>query len=204
MAGELAPDVTRLVLVRHGETEYNRDERWQGSGSDSPLTERGMEQARTAARSLAGVLFDALYASSLVRAVETAHVLAGALGLEVRVDDGLRELAHGSWEGKTMEEVLDSWPEEHAALESDPWNVPRPGGESYRELAERLWPVLDRFADRHAGGRVLVVTHGGPIRLVLAELSGTPLTRRDRLGVDNGRWFAVERCAGAWRLADGP
>lgn len=197
-------DVARLVLVRHGETEYNRDGRWQGSGSDSPLTERGVEQARTAASSLAGVPFDALYASSLARAVETARVLAGALGLEVRVDEGLRELAHGSWEGKTMEEVLDAWPEEHAALESDPWSVPRPGGESYRELAERLWPVLDRFADRHAGGRVLVVTHGGPIRLVLAELSGIPLTRRDRLGVDNGRWFAVERAAGAWRLGEGP
>lgn len=194
--------MTRLVLLRHGETEYNREGRWQGSGSDPSLTERGVEQARAAAAALEVVRFDALYASDLVRAVETARVVAAALGLPVQIEPGLRELAHGAWEGKSTEEVLGTWPEEHAALETDPWNVPRPGGDSYRDLATRLWPVLDALADRHEGGRVLAVTHGGPIRLVLSQITGTPLTRRDRLGVDNGRWFAVERADGAWRLAE--
>ncbi len=196
--------MTRLVMVRHGETAYNREGRWQGAGTDPPLTERGVEQARAAAASLEDVSFDALYASDLVRAVETARVLASALGLSVHIEPGLRELAHGAWEGKSTEEVLETWPDEHAALEADPWNVARPGGDSYRDLAARLWPVLDRLADRHEGGRVLAVTHGGPIRLVLSQLSGTPLTRREELGVDNGRWFAVERAGGVWRLADPP
>ena len=194
--------MTRLVLLRHGETEYNREGRWQGSGSDPSLTERGVEQARAAAAALEGVRFDAVYASDLVRAVETARIVAAALGLSVQMEEGLREMAHGAWEGKSVEEVLATWPEEHAALEADPWSVGRPGGESYRDLAARLWPVLDGIADRHPGGRVLAVTHGGPIRLVLSQLTGTPLTRRDRLGVDNGRWFAVERARGAWRLAE--
>lgn len=191
-------------MVRHGETVYNREGRWQGSGSDPGLTKRGVEQARAAATSLEGASFDALYASDLLRAVETARVIATALGLSVQIEAGLRELAHGAWEGKSTEEVLETWPDEHAALEADPWNVPRPGGDSYRDLAARLWPVLDKLADRHEGGRVLAVTHGGPIRLVLSQLSGTPLTRREELGVDNGRWFAVERDAGVWRLADSP
>jgi probable phosphoglycerate mutase len=193
---------TRLVLLRHGETVYNQEGRWQGAGSDPPLTERGVEQARAAADALEGAPFDALYASDLVRAVETARVVAATLELPVRLEPGLREMDHGAWEGKSGEEVLATWPEELAALEADPWSVARPGGESYRDLAARLWPVLDALADRHPGGRVVAVTHGGPIRLVLSQLTGTPLTRRDRLGVDNGRWFAVERAGGAWRLAE--
>ncbi len=188
--------------MRHGETEYNREGRWQGSESDPPLDDRGREQALAAARELAGVPFDALYSSDLERAVETARILSDQLGAPVRILEGLRELSHGRWEGKTLEEILETWPEEYSELAADPWNVPRPGGDSYRDLGERVWPLLERLAERHEGRRVLLVTHGGPIRLVLCELTGTPLTERERLGVDNGRAFAVERAGGAWRMAE--
>lgn len=202
--GSLPPDTTRLVLVRHGETEYNREGRWQGSESDPPLTPRGHQQAASVAEALAGQNFDALYTSDLLRAIETSRVLAGELGLQPRVVEGLRELSHGAWEGKTLEEILETWPEEYADFQADPREVSRPGGESYGDLSERVWPLLERLADRHPGERVLVVTHGGPIRLVLSDLLGVPLTERDKLGVDNGSWFVIERQGGAWRVADGP
>jgi broad specificity phosphatase PhoE len=201
-AGAVPPDVARFVLVRHGETEYNRQGRWQGAGSDPPLNDRGREQARNLATALARVPFDALYSSDLDRALETAHILGASHGLVPRVLEGLREMSHGAWEGKTVEEILDTWPDEYQAFESDPRNVPRPRGDSYGDLAARVWPLLDRLADRHRGERVLVVTHGGPIRLVLSDLTGTPLTEREKLGVDNGSWFVVEKASGAWRVAE--
>lgn len=196
-------EAARFVLVRHGETAYNREGRFQGADSDPPLTARGREQARAVADELEGVDFDALYTSDLLRAIETAQVLAEAVGVTPRVLEGLREMSHGEWEGKTKAEILDTWPEEHAAFEEDPRGVARPGGDSYGDLAERVWPVLERLADRHRGERVLVVTHGGPIRLVLSDVTGTPLTRRDSLGVDNGRWFVVEKDGDTWRVAEG-
>lgn len=154
------------------------------------------------ATALARIPFDALYSSDLDRALETAHILGASHGLVPRVLEGLREMSHGAWEGKTVEEILDTWPDEYQAFESDPRNVPRPQGDSYGDLAARVWPLLDRLADRHRGERVLVVTHGGPIRLVLSDLTGTPLTEREKLGVDNGSWFVVEKASDAWRVAE--
>ena len=197
------PDVARFVLVRHGETEYNRQGRWQGAGSDPPLNDRGRQQARAVDAALAEVPFDALYSSDLDRALETARILGASRGLKPRVLEGLREMSHGAWEGKTFPEILDTWADEYQRFESDPRNVRRPEGDSYSDLAARVWPLLDRLADRHRGKRALVVTHGGPIRLVLSDLTGTPLTERDRLGVDNGTWFVVEKAGAAWRVGDG-
>lgn len=201
-AGPVPPDVARLVLVRHGETDYNHDGRWQGSGSDPPLNDRGREQARRLALDLARVAFESLYASDLERAIESARIIGEPHGLRPRVFEGLREMSHGAWEGKRLVDILETWPDEYAAFESDPWSVRRPEGDSYADLDERIWPVLDGLAERHRGERVLLVTHGGPIRLVLCELTGTPLTERDRLGVENGTWFVVERAGDAWRVAD--
>jgi broad specificity phosphatase PhoE len=199
----VADDTARFVLVRHGETPFNREGRFQGADSDPPLTPRGREQAQAVAEELEGVDFDALYTSDLLRAIETAQVLAETVGVAPRVLEGLREMSHGEWEGKTKAEILETWPEVHAAFEEDPRGVARPGGDSYGDLAERVWPLLERLADRHRGERVLVVTHGGPIRLVLSDVTGTPLTQRDKLGVDNGRWFVVEKAGDAWRVAEG-
>lgn len=195
-------DVARVVLVRHGETDYNREGRWQGAGSDPPLNEQGRVQARQIARDLARVPFIGLYTSDLERARETARIIGEVLGLEPRVLEGLGEMSHGAWEGKTLPAILEAWGDAYRTFEADPWNERRPEGDSYGDLAERVWPALDALANRHRGERALVITHGGPIRLVLSELTGTPLTRRDELGVDNGTWFAVEKHGPDWRLAD--
>lgn len=193
---------TRVVLVRHGETDYNRQGRWQGSGSDVPLNETGRTQARALARALAGCPLEALYTSDLVRAVETAAIIAETTGLEPLTEPALREMSHGRWEGRTRDEVLLAWAAEHAAFEADPWSVRRPGGDSYGDLARRLWPALDRIARDHRGARVVAVTHGGPIRLVLARVLDRPLTERAAFGVENASRFTVEASGGDWRLVE--
>lgn len=195
--------ITRFLLVRHGETEYNRTGRWQGAGSDPPLNAKGRLQARVLARRLAGRPAAALYTSPQRRARETAVIIGQRLGLDPRTAPQLREIHHGEWEGKTMAAVMGDWPEEYRAYEADPRVTPRPGGETYEELGERLWPALARLADRHRGQEIVCVTHGGPIRLVLSRVLGRPLTERHAFGVDNASVFAVEEAGGSWRLPTG-
>jgi len=187
---------TRFLLVRHGETEFNREGRWQGAGSNPPLNEKGRLQAEELARLLAGRPVVALYTSPQRRARETAVILGARLGLEPFRVDALHELDHGEWEGRTQAEVLARWPEAYQAYEAAPWNTRRPGGESYEELGERIWPVLEKLADRHRGEEIVTVTHGGPIRLVLSRVLGRPLTERHLFGVDNATVFVVEETGG--------
>jgi broad specificity phosphatase PhoE len=198
------PQTTRLVLVRHGETDFNRQDRWQGSRSDEPLNETGRAQIRSVAERLAAAsgALAALYTSDLVRALESAEILARRLGLSPRVEPGLREMDHGAFEGRTKAEAMALFPEVHAALEADPARTRRPEGDSYDSLGERLWPALDRIVDRHAGERVAIVAHGGPIRLVLSKALERPLTERAAFGVTNGSWFVVEVAGDRWRVAD--
>ncbi|MGH7572794.1 MAG: histidine phosphatase family protein [Gemmatimonadota bacterium] len=194
------PDVTRFLLVRHGETEYNREGRWQGAGSDPPLNPEGRRQARELARRLAGRPVAALYTSPQRRARETAAILGGTLGLDPEPVPELREIHHGEWEGKTQAEVVRGWPDEYRAYQADPLHTPRPGGETYEELGDRLWPALKLLADHHRDQEIVCVTHGGPVRLVLSRVLDRPLTERDEFGVENGSVFAVEESGGVWRL----
>jgi broad specificity phosphatase PhoE len=160
---------TELWLVRHGESTWNAERRWQGHG-DPPLSELGREQSRAlaAALELRGAV--ALVASDLQRTAETARILAAALGLEVRFDPRWRERHLGVWTGLRREEIVARWPELYARLaEGDPDAAP-PGGESQRELDARVRPAADELAARHPGKRVLVVTHRGAIRVLAPEV----------------------------------
>ena len=207
-AHDVPADETRIVLVRHGQTEFNREDRWQGSGSDAPLNDAGREEALQ----LATVLLEryagrvaAVYTSDLERARETARIVADRLGVEVVVEPALRELSHGRWEGLTHEEVVTRWPTEHAEYQADPYHVRRGGGDSYQDLEARVWPALERLAERHHGERIVAVSHGGPIRLALSRILHKPLTDRDALGVVNGAWFEISRSRRGWAVvpADG-
>ncbi len=139
--------MTTLLLVRHGETDWNAERRWQGH-TDVPLNERGREQARRLAASLAGGGVDAIYSSDLTRARETAEIVAGRLGLPVVIDSDLREIDVGSREGLTGEEVgIREW-----------------DGESKEAHRDRTLRSLARIVDGHPGSRVVVVAHGGTLR----------------------------------------
>ena len=195
--------MTRIVLVRHGQTEYNREGRWQGSDTDVPLNDAGRAEAERVAASIAERFDDriaAVYTSDLERARQTAQIVAARLGLEAVDEPALRELSHGRWEGLTHAEVEKRWPDEHAAYQADPYHVRRGGGDSYEDLEARVWPALERLADRHRGKRIVAVSHGGPIRLALSRILDRPLTDRDALGIVNGSWFEVSRSPEGWSL----
>ena len=177
--------MTTILLARHGETDWNRDYRWQGH-SDPPLNERGREQARVLAARLAGTPLDAVYASDLRRALETAEIVAAELGLPVTLVPALREINAGSWEGLTAEEIERREPELYArwVATGDPgWQH----GETHAALAERVYQAVFAIADRHRGGRVLVVCHGGPMKAVLMRAEGLdfPAARRSTPPIGN-------------------
>jgi probable phosphoglycerate mutase len=147
--------VTTLLLVRHGETDWNAEGRLQGH-TDRPLNERGRRQAKELADRLAGEGADAIYASDLARAKETAEVVGGRLGLPVVIDADLREKNWGTWEGLTGDERV------HVEYV----------GESTEEHRDRVMRAIRRIVERHPEQRVVVVTHGGSLRRVQAAVNG--------------------------------
>jgi broad specificity phosphatase PhoE len=163
--------VTTLLLVRHGETDWNADGRLQGH-TDRPLSDFGRRQARRLAEELENERLDAIYSSDLSRARETAEIVGERLALSVDLDPGLREKDWGNWEGLT-------------AVERDRVEFV---GESTEAHQERILDALRRIAERHPGdGRVLVVTHGGSMRRVQVAAMGMALPV-----VENcGRWPCV-------------
>ena len=166
-----------LLLARHGETDWNRDGRWQGQ-ADPPLNEAGRRQAAELAATLAGV--DAIYSSDLARARETAAIVAATLARRVRTDPRLREVDIGEWSGLRTDEIERRFPAGYrrwATWESHGWT----DGESYEEMAARVLEAIREIGSRHRGGRVLVVTHGGPIRTIEAHLRGVELREARRL-----------------------
>jgi broad specificity phosphatase PhoE len=173
--------VTALLLVRHGETDWNADGRLQGQ-TDRPLSEYGRGQARQLAEDLEGEGLDAIYSSDLSRARETAEIVGERLGLPVELEPDLREKDWGTWEGLT-------------AVERDRIEFV---GESTQAHQERMLRALRRIAERHPGeGRVLVVTHGGSMRRVQTAALGLALPVVENCGrwpcvCENGSFRAVD------------
>ncbi|MFD7884153.1 bifunctional RNase H/acid phosphatase [Streptomyces bauhiniae] len=174
-----APDLgapATFVLLRHGETPLTPQKRFSGSGgSDPALSEVGREQARLVAGALArrGTV-QAVVASPLARTRETAAIVAARLGLDVRVDDGLRETDFGAWEGLTFGEARERYPDDLTAWLGDPEARPTGGGESFAETAERIEEARARLVAEYAGRTVLLVTHVTPIKTLLRLALGAP------------------------------
>ena len=162
---------TTIVLVRHGETDWNRDNRFQGH-ADPPLNDTGRAQASTLAKNLRDETFAGLYTSPLRRASETATILGSQLGLEPHAEASLMEVDVGSWSGLTRGDVEARFPTGYARwLEyGHGWD----DGETYDELGGRVVAGLSKLSARHPDVAVLAVTHGGPIRSALAAAEGVP------------------------------
>jgi broad specificity phosphatase PhoE len=161
--------VTTLLLVRHGETDWNSERRWQGH-ADQPLNDVGRAQASELAELLAEQRIDAVYASDLSRAHETAEIIAARLGLPVTTDERLREVDVGDWSGRLWSEIEASDPTAVARLDTElkAWN----GGESYEEMGARVVGAVLELAARHPGETLLIVTHGGSMRACRAHAAG--------------------------------
>lgn len=173
---------TRLLLIRHGETEWNRDQRIQGH-LDVGLSERGREQARRLAPFLARDLPAVVHSSDLSRARDTALILARGEA-EVRSDPRFREANLGVFQGLSAPEIEATYPEEYRAWRSHSATNRPPGGETLEDLSARCMEGL-RDTLRGAGGVVMVVAHGGPIRIMACGLLGLPVSAYGRLRVEN-------------------
>ncbi len=186
---------TRLLLLRHGESTWNADGRWQGQ-ADPPLSPLGEQQAAEAATRVDSV--DAVWASDLVRARRTAEIVAGGQGaggraVGVRLDPRLRERDAGDWQGRTRLEIEEHWP---GYLES---GRRPPGYESDDALLARALAAIDEIGAAHRGESVLVVVHGGIVRTLERHFGDDLHGLLPNLG---GRWMVSDGEAGSWSLGD--
>jgi broad specificity phosphatase PhoE len=164
-------DETRILLIRHGQSQGNAERRF-GGHSPTPLSELGLRQAEATARALAAENVTAIYSSDLLRAVQTAKPLARATGLEVRESSAFRERNVGRMEGLTFEEAAEVFPEEYAALLRRDFEHVLLGGESYRQLLDRASAELDRAIVEQRGGTIAVFSHTGTICILVLHLMG--------------------------------
>jgi broad specificity phosphatase PhoE len=184
--------MTRILLARHGETDWNRDGRWQGH-TDCPLNDVGLAQARALAAHLAGMRIDMLYSSDLSRARQTAEAAERAIGLPAVVDSDLREVDVGEWAGCTREQARErdpAWYREWA----DGAVAGYGGGETYLDLHRRSVRAFHRVLAAADGRTAVIFCHGGNIRAIVSEVVGLGADQRWRLaGVANCSLTAIER-----------
>lgn len=176
--------MTRIFLVRHGETEWNRSLRYQGH-RDIPLSDVGRKQAEKIAARLTTEKIDAAYSSDLSRALETAKTIAGFHNLNVNIITELKETNFGRWEGLTYKEIDEQFHEIMDGWRNNPLDTKIPGGESLGEVAERCHTGMEKIISENPGKNVLVVAHGGIIRIIAATVLGMPMNDYWKIKQDN-------------------
>jgi len=191
---------TEIVVIRHGETNWNREKRMQGQ-TNSVLSERGRAQARAVGERMRNERFDVLYSSDLQRAHDTAKAIADATGRTIVLDARLRERAFGVFEGLLHDEIKTRYPEEYARYRTRDPDYTAPGGETPRQFYERVMGCFEDLAVRHAGQRVVAVAHGLLLDSLYRASHGLDLAvKRDRELINaslntfrcvSGRWEMV-------------
>jgi probable phosphoglycerate mutase len=188
-----------LYLVRHGETDWNRENRWQGH-HDRPLSALGRAQATAAARRLVGERLTQVHSSDLKRASETAQIIAEACGLEASADPTLREVDVGSWAGLTRAEAKERFPVGYARRRAGGtgWE----GGETYEQMGERVRAFVTSLLDGARGSeRIALVCHSGVIRVLVVHALGLgPADRRHLGGNEHGALSVLRVRKGTWSL----
>jgi probable phosphoglycerate mutase len=193
----------RIVLWRHGRTEWNATGRFQGQ-TDISLDEVGREQADGAARRLASLQPELLVSSDLHRARDTMAALATLTGLEIDLDVRLRETFAGDWQGLTGAEISSRYPEEYKSWRAGDPLLRVGGGETRQEVAERVAAAVRDVAARLSDdGLAVLTTHGGAARLGIAALIGMPLERFTNIGgLSNTSWSMLRDTDQGWVLVE--
>ena len=193
--------MTLILLARHGETDWNRSERWQGH-ADPPLNATGLSQAEALADLLAEERLHAIYSSDLQRAVSTAEAVARRHALPLVQLERLREIDVGEWSGLTTTEIKEQHAEgfERHNAGGDGWLT----GEPHAEMQKRIVAAIDALAQAHEDETILVVIHGGTIRALLAHAMAIPFDeyRRTYRGPRNGTVARVSVESGRWVRID--
>jgi alpha-ribazole phosphatase len=176
--------MTHLLLVRHGETEWNDQARYQG-WEDVPLSSSGGEQAKNLAERLAREPITAIYSSDLRRAHETAQIVAERLGKAVMLEPRLREANLGEWQGLTYTDVRRRYFQDNDPVPAYFVDTPPPGGESLRQLQTRVMDAVESIATQHTDETVLIVTHGGCLKALVCGWLGIALSSYWQLRFDS-------------------
>jgi len=161
----------KLILVRHGATDWNQAQRFQGQANLS-LNETGRQQAEALAKKLAAQPLDGIIHSDLVRARQTAEAIARQRDCWLQEEPRLREISFGEWEGMTYAEIQSRAPEALAAWEQDPLEAAPPGGETIHQLAGRVELALKDMRQKYSSQTILVVAHGGPLQVLICQALG--------------------------------
>lgn len=183
--------MTRVIFVRHGETNWNKELKYQGH-TDTVLTETGRRQAALVAARLKDEPLAAVYSSDLSRALTTAEAIATPHGLTVAGLPELREIHFGDWEGLTYEGISSRWPQEYDQLFLRTDEVRIPGGETFREVKERAAGAVIRLVEDHPGQTIAVVSHGGTIRTVICAALHIHLNHLWDIRLDNTAVSIIE------------
>ena len=191
--------VTRIILVRHGETDWNKEGRYQGQ-IDTKLSQKGYEQARLLGKGLKNVAIDAIYSSPLSRAYETANSVALHHGLAIEVLDGLTEINHGKWEGLLSDEVRLEWGSLVDMWQNEPHQVLMPEGEDLERVQKRAVEALYKIVEENPGKTVLVASHDATNKALLSHILETELKNFWQLKQDNTCINVIERINDKWRL----
>ena len=189
----------RLILARHGETPWNREGRYQGH-SQTGLNFHGRRQAENLARALRAFPVTALYASPLLRAMQTAETVAKALSIPIVSLDGLMEMHLGDLDGLTGDEMRRDHPEILVQWDKDPSIIQIPGGESLPQVQARMLASVDRIRNDNPDGLVVAVSHGLAIETAVLRVLGLPLSQLRRVRVDLGSLTVLEHNGDRWRL----
>jgi len=188
---------TTILLTRHGQTEWNREERFRGR-MDLPLNSTGERQAEALAERLAAFPVSAIYSGPLQRAQRTAEICSHRLGLPYQVLPGLLDVDYGQWQGLSPAEVADRYPEQYRQWRDAPAQVRFPGGESFAEMQARAVAALEDVISRHSGQTVVLVAHMGVNKALLCAVLGLDLShywalRQDTCCLNIFRCLAPQR-----------
>ena len=189
----------RAILVRHGETAWNREGRFQGQ-DEVRLSRRGFSQARRVAKFLTTLRPVALYSSPLARTMDTAYELSHHLGLAVVPVEGLKELHLGELEGINGQQMQDRYPDIQAMWTRSPEKVDFPAGESLPQLQKRAWEAIEDLEQAHPNDVIAVVSHSFAICTIIFRLLNLPLSRFHMLNLDLGSISIMELKNGTRRL----
>lgn len=189
--------MTKIYLVRHGRTAWNREEIFRGT-KDIPLDEQGMEEARLAGDWLKVEKIDAVYSSPLSRSVETARAIASPHGIDVRILDGLYDINYGKWEGVSHDEVIRKWPDLYRKWKTEPHRVVFPDGESLDAVRKRSMDAVMKVVSLHPGNTVVLVAHRVVNKVILAAIIGLDNSHFWRIGQDTGAINSFRYEDGKW------
>lgn len=192
--------MTTLYLIRHGETHWNAEGRIQGH-KDSLLNSGGLAQAKRLADRLVSVRLDAVYTSDLLRAAETARLIASPHHLSPILDPRLREASLGEWEGLTIPEVAMRWPDAFAAWRLDSVHHRPPGGESLQGVQSRVADAMHDIVTRHPDAQIAVIGHGGSVKAVVTLALAADLTAFRHLRIDNCSLSVITYTNGRYAVA---